>query len=259
MASRNRRARVTGRYESGRTYACLFEDLLTSEASRALPHFARSVFAAMAARYRGGNNGDISMTARMAAGFGITPAELSAAIPLLESSGLIERMRQGRFAGGKVLCTLWALTCWPIDASEKYDVPLKVQMPAPNTWAKWTAPPDWRAICRRAWRRAKGRKFPYPQRGEQAAPHGGNGQRRIHSPRGEQGNGNSAPHGGDTSDYLGVTLHAQVCRFIDLHPQKSDVDVAVAFRWKLNQLDVARIRQTMEPGIGGVASDATGH
>lgn len=225
---------------------------------RSLPHFARSVFTVMAAQYRGGNNGDISMTNETAAAYGIRPAELAAAITLLEETGLILRTRQGRFAGGKSLCNLWALTCCKIDPSDKYDLPRTVQLPAPNTWAQWKRPDDWREVIRRAIHKAKGRKSPSPPRGDQAAPHVVNRNGRIYSPRGDQGNGNPVPHVGDTSYYLGQGMRIQVEQFIEQQPHMSDVDVATVFKWKLNQLDVARIRQAMRPRIDCTESDATG-
>lgn len=173
MRLRSLRGRKTGRFESGRHYALLLDEILRDVPFRKLPHSARTLFCAMAAQYRGANNGDISMTAKMAAAYGIRPAELAAGILLLETTGLIQRTRQGCFTGGKSICTLWALTCWNIDPSEKYDQPLKVQLAAPNTWTQWKEPDDWPNIVRRAMQKARGRQFPSPQRGEQAVPHAG--------------------------------------------------------------------------------------
>lgn len=257
MVSRSRRHRGK-RFQRGEYFAVLPDEVLRDAPFRTLPHFARSLLAAMAAQYRGTNNGDISMTAKTAAEYGITSCELAAGTRLLEETGLILRTRQGRFAGGKSLCNLWALTCLPIDPSDKYDMPRAVQLPAPNTWAQWKQPDDWRQFIRRTIHKAKGRKSPSPQREEQAAPHEGNGTREIYSPRGDQGSGNSAPHAGDTSYDLGQGLSSRVRQLIELHPHMGDVDVAVAFNWKVNQLDVARIRQALQPRSSGAGSDAIG-
>jgi len=245
MRPRRRRDRATGRIESGRHYALLYDDVLQSEAYRGQPHFARSVFAGIAAQYRSGNNGDLDFPASKAARYGISHKELVAAVPLLEHVGLIIKTRQGQLAGGKKLCTLYALTCWPIDPSEKYDQPVSLQRPASNAWARWTRPADWARIVRDAKRRAAGRKFQTPHGGNGSLPHVGNGSEPHCSSRAERGRVRSVPHVGDSSQDLGEGVRQQVARFIALHPDMSDVDVAVAFKWRVNQFDVARIRQSL--------------
>ena len=55
----SRRKRKHSRIESGRGYALFYDELIQSEAWRALPHFARSVFAGIAAQFGGANNGDL--------------------------------------------------------------------------------------------------------------------------------------------------------------------------------------------------------
>lgn len=250
MASRRRRDRHTGRIESGRHYALLLDELLQSEAWRELPHFARSVLVGIAAQYRGANNGDLDFPTSKAKLYGLSHKELAAAIPLLEMAGLILKTRQGRLAGGKKLCTLYALTCWQIDPSDKYDQPLVLPRPAPNDWARWKAPPDWARIVQNAKRRAAGRKFQTPHGGNGSVPHAGNGEQDFQSSRAERQSGFSGPHVRDPSQDLGRGLPEQVERFVTLHPQKSDVDVAVAFKWRVNQFDVARIRQAMSGDSG---------
>lgn len=100
--------------------------------------------------------------------------------------------------------------------------------------------------------------FRHPNVGNRPYPTRGNGNGQIYSPRGERGLGKSAPHVGGTFYDLGSGVHSQVCQFIKLHPHMSDIDVAVAFHWKVNQFDVARIRQAMQSKIGDPASDAIG-
>lgn len=251
MRSRRRRDRATGRIESGRHYALLYDDLMQSESWRALPHFARGVFAGIAAQYRSANNGDLDFPASKAARYGISHKELVAAVPLLEHVGLIVKTRQGQLAGGKKLCTLYALTCWPIDPSEKYDQPINLQQPASNAWARWTRPADWARIVRDAKRRAAGRKFQTPHGGNGSLPHVGNGSEAYRSSRAERGRVRSAPHVRYSSQDLGAGVREQVAHFIALHPDMGDVDVAVAFKWRVNQFDVARVRQSLPPGGEG--------
>lgn len=246
MSSRRRRGRATGRFESGRHYAILLDEVMRSPAFKAQPHFARSVFAALAAQYRGANNGDLSITSKVAVEYGIDSSELSSALSLLEAAGLIEKMRQGLLTPGKAICTLWALTCWPIDPSEKYDVPVMIQRPAPNTWATWIEPEDWWQRVRETKHRAKGRKFPSPHVGSGPVPTVGSGEGGSQSPRGERRRRFSSPHVGDTFYDLGRGQQ-QVEAFITQHPDMSDVDVAVVFKWKVSQFDVARIREGMGP------------
>lgn len=247
MRSRRRRDRATGRIESGRTYALLYDDVMQSEAWGSLPHFARSIFAGIAAQYRSGNNGNLDFPASKAARYGISHKELAAAIPLLEMTGFIVKTRQGRLEGGRKLCTLYALACWPLDPCDKYDQPVSLQQPASNAWARWQRPADWARIVRDAKRRAAGRKFQTPHGGNGSLPHVGNGSEPYRSSRAERRPTDSAPHVRYSSQDLGAGVREQVARFIALHPGMGDVDVAVAFKWRVNQFDIARIRQSLPP------------
>jgi hypothetical protein len=210
------------------------------------------------AQFRGGNNGDLDLTVGKARLYAISHKELAAGIPLLEQVGLIERTRQGRLAVGKKLCSLYALTCWPTDPSDKYDQPLILQRRASEAWAKWSRPPDWGQVVRLAKRKAAGRKIQTPH-GKIQTPHGGNGSHphvgngndAHHSPRAERLLGNSVPHVRYSSQDLGPDMQDQVEKFIAIQPNMSDVDVAIAFRWKVNQFEVARIRQALNGGPNG--------
>jgi len=182
MPSRRRRAH-TGRRESGRLYAMVYDEILQSEAWRALPAFAQSLYTAIAAQFRGANNGNLDFPASKARLYGISHKEVSAGISLLDQVGLIHKTRQGRLAGGRKLCSLYALTCWPIEASDKYDQPLVVQHPASNAWARWVRPPDWLQVVRTAKRKSAGRKFQTPHGGNGSIPHAGNGEESDHSSR----------------------------------------------------------------------------
>jgi hypothetical protein len=242
----SRRRGRHGRREMGQHYAMVSDEIMRSDAWHALPHFAKSVYIGIAGQFRGGNNGDLDFPVSKAGLYGISHKELAAGIPLLEYAGLIERTRLGRLAGGKKLCSLYALTCWPIEASEKHDQPTIVQRPASNAWAKWTRPPEWSQIVRRAKHRAAGRKIQTPHGGNGSHPHVGNGKNDYQSSRAERLPSDSDPHVGESSRDLGRGgLRDRVIVFIQMHPDKSDVDVAVAFKWKVNQFDVARIRQSL--------------
>lgn len=229
MPSRRSRVRHRGRHESGRHYAMLHDDMLQSEAYRALPHFARTVLTGIAAQYRGMNNGDLDFPSRKAVLYGIDHKELSAARFLLEKVGLIEVTRQGRVEGGKGICTLFALTSWPVDPSQKYDVPTVLARPASNAWVKWKPSDDWAQVVRKVSRRAQGRKTD------------------PLSAREERKRSFFTPHDGDAFLESGRGVR-QVEHMVTDYPHMSDVDIAVAFKWKINQIQVARIRQNLADG-----------
>jgi hypothetical protein len=176
----------------------IYEEILQSEAWRALPNFARSLYTAIAAQYRGSNNGNLDFTVSKARTYGISNKHLAAGIPLLEHVGLIEKTRQGHLAGGKKLCSLYALSCWPVEASETYDHPLKLQRPASNGWARWVKPPNWAQIVRAAKRRAAGRNFQTPYAGNALYPHAGNGKGHFRPSLEEQHGATATPHAQDT-------------------------------------------------------------
>lgn len=251
MAPR-RRDRYRARRESGKHYGIVYDEVMLSPAWHAVPHFAKAVYLGIAAQFRGGNNGDLDFPVSKARLYDISNKELAAGIPLLEQVGLIERTRVGRLAGGRKLCSLYALTCWPVEPSEKYDVPHVLQRPASNAWARWTRPPEWSQVVLTAKRKAAGRKFQTPHGGNGLLPHVGNGGDNTHSSRAERWPLSSGPHVRDSSRDLGrVGLRDQVVGFIRMHPEMSDVDVAVAFKWKVNQFGVARIRQSLPTCEGG--------
>jgi hypothetical protein len=230
----------------------VYDEVMRSQAWHAVPHFAKVLYLGIAAQFRGANNGDMDFPASKARLYDISQKELAAGIPLLEQAGLIERTRQGRLAGGKKLCSLYALTCWPIAASDKYDLPLVVQRPASNAWARWAPPPEWSQVVRAAKHKAAGRKFQTPHGGNGSHPHVGNGEDASHSSRAEHYGADSDPHVWESSrDLGGEGVRDEVVRFLGLHPEMSDVDVAVAFKWRVSQFDVAQIRLLAQPSGTG--------
>jgi hypothetical protein len=128
--ARHRKRRITGEH-----FAALPVELLTSDAVCTLPAYAFRVLVAFAAEYRGGNNGDLSLTWKTAQPYGITcKGLLVASISMLLERSLLIKTRQG---GKKPLgpC-LYALTWRPVD-----ELRPKIEMGptviASHEWAKW--------------------------------------------------------------------------------------------------------------------------
>lgn len=151
------------RYQDGRsrvadTFARLPDEVLRSAAYVALPDFAARVLVAVAAKYRGSNNGDLSLTANEARALGVHPEwKLRAGLWTLEAVGLVVSTRRGMISMGRGVCSLYALGWVQIEASEKYDMPTKVAKPPLNHWAKWHPPADWKRQVDAQRRRAQGK------------------------------------------------------------------------------------------------------
>jgi hypothetical protein len=157
MASRSRRTRSTGRFAPGETFGAIPSEVLNSVAYRALPDFAVRVLIALAAQYRGVNNGDLSLTREQAASLGVAAGwKVSAGLELLVLTGLVLRTRQGKARHGRGICALYALAWRPIDPTPHAYPPINGRRTAPNGWALWAKPENWSAIERSVRRRAKG-------------------------------------------------------------------------------------------------------
>jgi hypothetical protein len=147
----------------GERYALLPEELIESDAYHALPDWARSVLVALACRYNGANNGNLSLTMSDARRLGV-PAQwkLYAGLRVLELADLIQCTRRGRLEKGTKLCSLYALTWRGIDPCEgiEFDAGIK-PIPIPShAWAKWTRPDDWADVLKAINRKNRGRKNP---------------------------------------------------------------------------------------------------
>jgi hypothetical protein len=122
---------------TGQHFAQIPVEVLTSDACRTLPNYAVRVLLAIAAQYRGRNNGDLAMTRATARTFGVLcQKNLVRSLSALQERGLIERTRQG---GKKPLGpTLYAVTWQPID-----DLGGKIESGATtspsNAWATWSS------------------------------------------------------------------------------------------------------------------------
>jgi hypothetical protein len=122
---------------TGNHFAAIPVEVLTSDACRTLPNYAVRVLLAIAAQYRGKNNGDLAMTRATARDFGVASQEhLVVSLSALLERGLIQKTRQG---GKKPLGpSLYAVTWQPIDnLFGKIDSGATTS--AANTWAKWTS------------------------------------------------------------------------------------------------------------------------
>ena len=133
MSRRHPKRRLTGKH-----FAMVPVEVLTSDAYRKLPNYAKVVLFAVAGQYRGNNNGDLAMTWAIGRPFGVSSKEhLVSALAMLIDRGLIAKTRQG---GKRPLGpSLYALTWMPID-DLKGKIDCGPTMVAANTWALWTAP-----------------------------------------------------------------------------------------------------------------------
>jgi hypothetical protein len=151
-----------GRYRRsprGEHFAQVPVEVLESEAYQAIPDYAVRVLLGLASEYRGGNNSDLSLPAARARRLGITSAwKVTAGLQTLSEVGLALVCRQGKYRHGRGIAALYALTWRRIDVNEKAYPPIRVQQPAPNTWAQWKRPADWSQRLRETRRRAKGSK-----------------------------------------------------------------------------------------------------
>ena len=134
MSRRNSKRRMTGQH-----FAAIPVEVLQSDATRTLSNASFRVLIAIAAQYRGRNNGDLAMTRSIAKTFGINRQEnLVTALAELQERELIVKTRQG---GKKPLGpTLYAVTWQRVD-----DLGAKIEhgptMAPTNAWATWKPSP----------------------------------------------------------------------------------------------------------------------
>jgi hypothetical protein len=157
MSGRGRAINAKGRFQAGETFAIIPVDVLTSRAYAALPDYAARVLLALAAQYRGTNNGNLALTRDSAARFGIGSGwKVSAALKLLTITGLIRRTREGKAKHGKGICALYAVAWKQIDPTPQACPPIEHERPASGQWAAWTPPDDWPDVVHEAKRTARG-------------------------------------------------------------------------------------------------------
>lgn len=133
-----------------------------SPAYAGLPDFAKVVLFALAGRYGGHNNGDLSLTIKDAKTLGVMqPWKLYAGLNLLKRVDLIQSTRQGRLQSGTKLCNLFALTWRGIDKPPDkvtYDGGVSVSPLPSNRWVKWERPDDWKKAIREVSQANHGKK-----------------------------------------------------------------------------------------------------
>lgn len=189
----------------GDRYALLPEEVMESVAYHAQPDWARTVLFALACRYQGHNNGDLSLTFSVARRLGIAAQwKLYAGLKVLERADLIITTRRGRLERGKKIASLFALTWRGIDACEgvQFDPGIS-SCPLPsNAWVKWQRPADWPSVCSQIARYMRGRKTAIPDSthdGEGRSTHDGATHLDIAPHMMEEETMVSAPHRVETS------------------------------------------------------------
>lgn len=157
MSRRSRRINAKGRFAPGETFAIIPVEVLESQAYAALPDWTARVLVAIAAQYRGRNNGNLSLTREAAATLGVGSSwKVTAGLKLLTLTGLIRRTREGKARHGRGICALYAVAWKHIDPTPQAYPPIEHERPASAAWASWTKPDDWDHIVREAKRSAKG-------------------------------------------------------------------------------------------------------
>lgn len=162
MAKRNR-GRTKGRFEEGEYFAAIPNEVLESEAYRALPDYAARVLIAIAGNYSGINNGNLSLTREQGRKRGVKSAwHVPAGLDLLMRTGLLKRTREGKNRDGHYLCSLYALAWKDINPTPKAFPEIVVKRPAPRGYAVWTRPDDWEATVKNIRRSMSGEKRTWP-------------------------------------------------------------------------------------------------
>lgn len=120
---------------SGKHFAMIPVEVLTSDACKTLPNYAVRVLLALAAQYRGRNNGDLAMTRATARIFGVAcQKNLVRSLAALLERGLVQKTRQG---GKKPMGpTLYAVSWQPIDELAG-KIESGATTSASNAWAAW--------------------------------------------------------------------------------------------------------------------------
>jgi hypothetical protein len=153
-AKKDKRGRATGRLgiKEGERYALMPEEVMTSTAYGAQPDFAKVTLFAVACRFSGHNNANLSIPFSEAEKLGIEYQwKLYAGLQLLRKAGLILMTRQGHLAAGSKVCSLYAITWRAINrapAGVNYDAGILPSVVPSHEWAKWERPVDWARIVR---------------------------------------------------------------------------------------------------------------
>lgn len=171
MSLSNRRARNAGKREFNdhERFAFLPQEVLESSSWAALPDFAKASVVALACGAHHLNNGRIALPWSIARRRGLSSEwKLYAGLQLAELAGLVRRTRQGRLQAGRKLPNLYALTWRAISDAKDLDLVSGPTISAPNDWARWSVPTDWKEIVSAV--RDKARGAPSRQRARARFP-----------------------------------------------------------------------------------------
>lgn len=133
MAGKNQWQRQKGRL-SGATFVQTYHFVYQSEQWGAMDALAQKLLSEIYSQYNGKNNGDFSAVESVLAErchSWRSRSVLSSKLKYLEDNGWIVKTRQGSRHDG---CNLYAVTWWPIDASDKHLHPPEKK--ASHLWKK---------------------------------------------------------------------------------------------------------------------------
>jgi hypothetical protein len=187
------------------------DEVMRSVAYCVQPDYAKCALFALACRYNGYNNGDLSLPWSEARLLGVSAQwKVYAGLRLLVLAGLIQMTRRGSLRGGRKYPNLYALEWRGINAVDglEYDAGIGPCLLARNAWARWERPPDWRDTVKQVARANHGRSMflHSTKRGNGHSTMLGNGTAETTQPRGGTEVQISAPHVVDASKTQGVGL-----------------------------------------------------
>ncbi|MCK6371296.1 MAG: hypothetical protein L6Q83_08235 [Gammaproteobacteria bacterium] len=124
----------------GKPHGQIDVDVLESAAWNSLPHFARVLCIAIAANFRGGDNGSLTATWPTARKRGIRSyGQFTKGLALLQDRGLIIKTVQGEQRGVRPLPSRYAITWKPINERRDggYEFGIVATRIAPDNWRDW--------------------------------------------------------------------------------------------------------------------------
>lgn len=137
--SKGRNGKSTLKHKlNGSSFTPLRHDLINSEEFAQLTLAAKAIFFCFLGKYKGNNNGDLELpqTTGQAKQIGMSDKTLKNGLKELVEAEFLEITRQG----GRNQCSLYALTCFPINETSKQRLELKAK-PTSDKWRK-PKPPD---------------------------------------------------------------------------------------------------------------------
>ena len=115
------------------TFTALRHDVINNPRFLGLSNSAKVAFLHLLAKYNRKNNGDLSAPqSRSKQEFNLSAPSLRTGLKELEQNGFIETTRQG----GKNQCSLYALTCFPLNDVNKAGIFIKATERPNDKWKK---------------------------------------------------------------------------------------------------------------------------